>query len=197
MSGQSASRSPVGDDYRRIGVAHRERRAALDSGRAVAEDPVELLAQFRNNAGNAVLGQSILVAGLRRWKQGQRFDALVADQRLGKLDRTLHHIDEVIDHAPFGTHDKVEIAQSDIEIDDHDVLPALCKSCAEGSCRGRFTDAALAGCDDTTFDIPFLLVRSIECRDHERVAAEPCLRAPPTQVDIDFVGGAVVAVDRQ
>ena len=138
----------IGDDDRRIGVPHRERCATLDSGRAVAQDPSELLAQFRDDTGNAVVGEGILVTRLRRRKQEERLDALVADQRLGKLDRALHHIDEVINHTPLGTHHKVEVAQSHIEIDDHDTLPALRKRCAERGGRRRLADAALAGCNN-------------------------------------------------
>ena len=40
----------IGDDHRDVGEAHRERRAALDAGGAVADDPVEFLAQFVDDA---------------------------------------------------------------------------------------------------------------------------------------------------
>ena len=44
----------VGDDDGDVGMAHGQRRAALDAGRAVADDPVELLAQLVDHPGDAL-----------------------------------------------------------------------------------------------------------------------------------------------
>ena len=56
----------IGHDDGGIGIAHRQRGAALDPGRTVADDPVEFLPQLVNDFGDAVFGQRVLVAGLRR-----------------------------------------------------------------------------------------------------------------------------------
>jgi len=89
---------------------------------AVADHPVKSGAQIEDHAGDAFLGQRVLVAGLRGRKQVERVEAFVADQRLGQLGDALDHIDEVEYHAPFGAHDEIEVAQSDIEIHDDDVV---------------------------------------------------------------------------
>ena len=56
----------VGDDDGHIDESHGEGGAALDAGRAVADDPVELCAQLFDDARDAVFGEGVLVAGLRR-----------------------------------------------------------------------------------------------------------------------------------
>ena len=75
-------------------------------------------------------------------------EPLVADQRLRELGVALDDVDEVVDDPPLGAHDEVEIAQADVEIDDHDVLAGLRQRGAERGGRGGLADAALAGCHD-------------------------------------------------
>src|SRR3712207_7686973 len=56
----------------------------------------------------------------------------------------LDHVDEVVDDAPLGPHDEVEVAQADVEVDHDDVLPPLRErrpQCGRG--RG-LADPALA-----------------------------------------------------
>ena len=65
----------IGHDDGGVGEAHGERGAALDAGRAVADHPVEFAAQLLDDAGDALLGQRILVAGLRGRQQPQGLDA--------------------------------------------------------------------------------------------------------------------------
>ena len=70
---------------------------------------------------------------------------LVADQRLRQLGVALDDVDEVVDHAPLGAHDQVEVAQADVEVDDDDVLarsapvprpaPRSRSSCPHRPCR--------------------------------------------------------------
>ena len=100
---------------------------------------------------DALVGQRVLVAGLRGGQQPERVEALVADQRLLELGDALHDVDEIEHHAPFRAHHEVEIAQADVEVDDHDLLAALRQRCAERGRRGRLADAALARRHDQDF----------------------------------------------
>src|SRR6185312_17100358 len=110
-----------------VGKAHGERGAALDAGRAVAQNPVEPAPEFVDDAPDALVGQRVLVAGLGGRQQPEIFQPLVADQGLRQLGDALNHIDEIEHHAAFGTHYEVEVTQADVEIDHHDALPALGK----------------------------------------------------------------------
>src|SRR5262249_40182705 len=114
-------------------MPHGEHRSAFDARRTVADYPIELLAQLRDNIGNAVGGECFLVAGLRSREQPQCIETLVADQRLRKFDGTLDHIDEVEYHPSFGAHHEIEIAQADVEIDHGHGLSGLSECCAKGS----------------------------------------------------------------
>ena len=109
-------------------------RAALDASRAVADHPVEPLAQFIDDALHAFFGQRVLVARLRGGEQVERVDALVANQRLAEVRVALRDVDEVEHHAAFGAHDEIEVAQADVEVDDRDLLPGLRESGADGRC---------------------------------------------------------------
>jgi hypothetical protein len=62
----------VARDHSGIGESHRQRCAALDAGRAVADHSIEFTAQLLDHAGDALLGQRILVAGLRGRQEPQR-----------------------------------------------------------------------------------------------------------------------------
>ena len=125
-------------------IAHGERGAAFDAGRAVAQDPVEPAPELGDDAADALVGQRVLVPRLRGRQQPEIFQPLVADQRLRQLGDALHHVDEVEHHAAFGAHHEVEVAQADVEIDHHDVLPALRKRRAERGRRGGLSNASLA-----------------------------------------------------
>ena len=104
------------------------------------------LAQLAHDAGHALTRERVLVAGLRGGEQVQRVDPLVADQGLRQLGIALGDVDEVVDDPTLGAHDKVEVAQAHVEIDDHDPLTPLRQRGAERGGGGRFADAALAGC---------------------------------------------------
>jgi hypothetical protein len=67
------------------GNPHGESGPTLDAGGAVADHPVENRAKFRSHAADPFLGQRVLVAGLRRRQQEQRFDAACRGSAPGAL----------------------------------------------------------------------------------------------------------------
>ena len=89
-------------------------------GRTVANDPVELGSQLRDDLADALLGQRILVPGLRSRQQPQIFQPLVANEGLREVGNTLHHVDEIKDDAPFGAEHEIEVTQADVEVDHDD-----------------------------------------------------------------------------
>src|SRR5207302_1053093 len=120
-------------------------RAALNPGRTVADDPVELVAQFPNDGRDAILGQGILVLSLRRGEQPKAFQAFVAYECLGKLRNALYDIDEVENDTALGTHHQIEIAQADVKVDHHDLLPReRQRGTQSGGCR-CLADTAFTG----------------------------------------------------
>ena len=48
-------------------------------------------------------------------------------RRLSRIS-ALDHVDQIINDPALGTHDEIEIAQADVEIDDNDLLVSLRKS---------------------------------------------------------------------
>src|SRR5690606_3981161 len=87
-------------------------------------------------------------AGLRCRENREVVQALVLDERLLQLRLALNHVDEVEDHAPLATHDHVQVAQADIEIDHHGSLAAHREAGADGGRGGGLPDSAFAGGDD-------------------------------------------------
>ena len=83
---------------------------------------------------DALLGQRVLVPGLRGRQQPQSVETLVADQGLRQLGDALHDVDQIEHDAPFGAHHEIEIAQADVEIHDDDLLSGLRECRAD---RGR------------------------------------------------------------
>ena len=132
-------RIPHGGDFRvrhhnrLIGKIQRKQRALFDAGGAVTQDVIEFFREFLDDLGDPFLGQRILVLGLGRRQDGERLNALVADQRLAQPRFALNDIDDVKDHAPFDTHNEVKVAQAHIEINHHRLLAALRKASCEGS----------------------------------------------------------------
>ena len=109
------------------------------------------VAQLGDDAADALVGQRVLVAGLRRRQQPQIFQPLVADQRLRQLGDALHHVDQVEHDAAFGAHHEVEVAQADVEIDHaRPSAPLRQRRTERGGGRG-LADATLAGCNDQDF----------------------------------------------
>ena len=136
----------------------------------VADHPVELLAKFDQHARDALVRQRILVARLGRGQDREVFQALVADERLRELRVALHNVDEIEYDPPLGTHDEVEVAQADIEIDHHHLVAGAGQCCAECRRRGGFAHPALARCHDQNFGhhVP-LSVLSVESFQDYRI----------------------------
>ena len=134
----------VRDHDRLVGMPHRQERASLDACWTVAKHVVESLAQFADDPLDALGGQRVLVARLRGRQQVQRVDALIADQRLRELGVALRHVDEIKDDPPLRAHHQIEIAQSDIEIDDANAASALRERDAKRRGRGGFAYTTLS-----------------------------------------------------
>src|SRR4029079_15786963 len=108
-----------------VRVTHRKRCAALDSCRAIAENPIEFGAQVCNDAPDTFVRKGILVPGVGCRKQPQILEALVANQSLREFCNSLHNIDEVKHDASFRSQNEIEVAQTDIEVDNHDLFAHL------------------------------------------------------------------------
>ena len=128
-------------------MAHGKERAPLDAGRAVADHPVEIGAQRIDHMGDAVLGERVLVAGLRGREEVERLQPLVPDQRLRQFGLALDDVDEVEDDAALGPEDEVEIAQAHVEIDDRDPVAGRRQRRTDRGGRRGLADAAFAGGD--------------------------------------------------
>ena len=73
---------------------------------------------------------------------------LVADQRLVERRFAVNHVDQVIHDAAFATHDQVEVAQADVEIDHRGLVAAQGEPGGKARAGRGFADTALAGGDD-------------------------------------------------
>ena len=102
------------------------------------------VAQLRDDAGDAVFGEGVLVARLRGRQQIEIFQPLVANERLRQLRDAVDDVDQIEHHASFGAEHQVEVAQPDIEVDDDDLLALLGKSGTQRGRRRGFADAAFA-----------------------------------------------------
>ena len=102
------------------------------------------VAQVRDDLGDALLGERVLVAGLRSRKQKEILQALVANERLRQLGHAVDDVDQIKDDAPLGAQHQVEVAQADVEIDDHDLLAVVGQRGAQRSRRRGLADAAFA-----------------------------------------------------
>ena len=138
----------VGHDDRAVGEIERGERAVLDAGRAVADDVVELLLQLLHHPLDALALQRVLVARLRGREDEEVVVPLVLDQRLVEVGVAVDDVDEVEHDAALAAHHQVEVAQADVEIDDHGLVAAQRQAGGERGGGGRLADAALARCDD-------------------------------------------------
>ena len=68
----------------------------------------------------------------------QRLDPLIPDERLRELGVSLRNIDEIKDDPPLRAHHQIEIAESDVEVDDADASAALRERGAKRRGRGGF-----------------------------------------------------------
>ena len=148
---------------------------------------------------DALCGQRVLVAGLRGRQQRQRLDALVADQRLRQLGVALHDVDEVEHDAALGAHHEVEVAQADIEIDDHHAAarsaPAPRRARRwRSSCRRRL--CRMSRPRPWPSASPSLLRQSSAAIVIVSPSSQACT-GRPRSAGLHVVGGAVEPVDRQ
>ena len=79
----------------------------------------------------------------RSRKDIQGLDPFVFDERLLESAVALDDIDEVVHDPPLATHDEVQIAQADVEIDDGDFFSAACEAARETGRGSRLPDATL------------------------------------------------------
>ena len=187
----------IGHHDRLVGEAHREQRAALDARRTVAKHPIEAVPQLADDSLDALVSESVLVAGLRGRKQVQRVDPLVADQRLRQLGVPLGDVDEVIDDPPLCAQHEVEVSQPDVEIDDADALAGLCERRADRRGRGGLAHPAFSGCDYDHFAHAFVLMGSIQDLQFEFVSIQTDLEAPTLDFGLHLFGRDVDAADAQ
>src|SRR3569833_228824 len=142
----------VHDHNGAIGEVHRQMGAVLDPGGRIANDVVETGGDQLGEYPTDTFGcERILVTRLRGSEDEECFESLVLDHRLLERAFALDVVDEVIHHAALAPHDEVEIAQSDVEIDDRDFLPAACEPAGKTSRGRRLPDASLARCDNDDF----------------------------------------------
>ena len=100
---------------------------------------------------DALLGESLLVAGLAGRQHREVVDALVADQGLADAGVAVDDVDEIEDDAALATHDQIEIAQAHVEIDDHRLVALLGEADGERGARRGLADPAFAGGHDDDF----------------------------------------------
>src|SRR5690606_8381814 len=100
------------------------------------------------HALDTLLGERVLVAGLAGGQDVQRVDLLVLDQGLREAGLAVDDVDEVVHHAALATHDEVEVAQADVEIDDGGLVTAQGQAGGKTGAGGGLAHPALAGGDD-------------------------------------------------
>ena len=92
----------------------------FDTGRGVADNELEahfFAGQLFHHFVDAVAGQRVFVAGLRGGQDVEVFAVFVFNQGLVECGFALDDVDEVIHDAAFATHNQVEVAQTDVEVD--------------------------------------------------------------------------------
>ena len=88
--------------------------------------------------------QSIFIAGLRCGQNKQVVTLLVFDQRLVQIGFTLDHIDQVVHHTALTTHDQIQVAQADIEIDHSGFMATQCQARRKTGAGGGFSHPAFS-----------------------------------------------------
>ena len=92
----------------------------FDTGRGVADNELEahfFAGQLFHHVVHAFAGQRVFVAGLRGGQDVEVFAVFVFNQGLVECGFALDDVDEVIHDAAFATHNQVEVAQTDVEVD--------------------------------------------------------------------------------
>ncbi len=117
----------VRNDQRFVGKGQGHDRAALDACRRITDHIVEAhVFELLENLFDAFLCQCLLVTSLRsrEYEKVPAFAVLILDQRLGECCFAVQHIDKVIDDTAFTTHDQIEVAQADVEVNDGSFVTA-------------------------------------------------------------------------
>src|SRR5580693_2822377 len=96
----------------------------FDPRGTIADDVIELLFELVEHTIDAITSQRILVTGLRRREYVEVVVTLVFDQRLIEVGVAIDDVDEIKDDPAFAPHDQIEVAQTDIEVDDDSLVPA-------------------------------------------------------------------------
>jgi hypothetical protein len=94
---------------------------------------------------DAVLRQRVLVTRLAGGEHEKVVALLVLDQGLVQVGFAVDDIDQVVHHAALATHDQVEVAQADVEVDDGGLVPAQGQAGGEAGAGGGLAHPALAG----------------------------------------------------
>src|SRR5699024_6445161 len=106
---------------------------------------IEIGRQLAQHLLDTFIGEGILVACLRRRQDIQAIDALVANQRLFERCLAVDDVDKIEDDTALAAHDKVKIAQPDVEIHHRRLVAALRQAGGKGRGGSGLADAALAG----------------------------------------------------
>jgi hypothetical protein len=169
-----------------VGKVHRQMRTLLNPRGRIANDVVEAFGdELVEHPTHALRSERILVTRLGGSEHEKRFEPLVLDQRLLERALALDDVDEVIDHAALASHDEVEVAQPDIEIDDRDLLAAACKPAGQASRGRRLPDASLARSDNDDFGQWWSLLKLVDRPRGRLVYSSPMLA---TNLSIAKVG---------
>ena len=114
-----------------------------------------------------------------------------------QLRDALHDIDEIEHHAAFGPHHKVEVAKSDIEVDNGNAFARCASAAPSAAVDVVLPTPPLPDVTTKTLAILKLLRLLVQRCDFQNVAVEPGLGRPIAQRFVDVFRGLVVAVDRQ
>ena len=134
-------------DDRRVSGGDGRLEALLDTGGAVDEDEVELLAQVLAELDELLWVDARLVLDLGGRQQEEALILLVAHEGLLAGHAAFSHIDEVVHDAVLEAEEQIEIAQARIRVDENDFLAAHGEADAEVCRRRRLADTALSTCN--------------------------------------------------
>ena len=131
---------------------HGHQGSGFDAGGGVTHNEFKIHSdQVIEYFFNAFLSQCVLVAGLGRRQNIQVFTLFVFDERLVQIGFTGDHVNQVIHHAAFATHDQVQVAQAHIKVDHRGFVSAQ----GQAGCKTRagrcFTNTAFTGSDHNYF----------------------------------------------
>src|SRR6185312_238583 len=134
----------IGDDYDIVRSGDGIAEALLDASGRVNQREVELASELFTQRSHLLRRNGVLLARLWRRDQIQAVETLVPDHRLAQFAGALDDIDEVIDDAILQTEDDIEVAQTDIGIDQHYRTPERRQRRADVRRRGRFPHPAFS-----------------------------------------------------